>query len=355
MKLFSALATIFLCGLLSANDITPTTQKISAFAIPKDMITINANLNYLDNEIDIFHSITKDKDYSYGSLGKMDGFDLFVGYGFHKHISIFYNMKFTNVNYMDDKLSNIKNEIFARVNFYDVPNYIFDDFTIDIGLTRNGADTLSINNKKALSSIVAKTKLPIEDTLSPTIKISDLYDNSFFLRAIWGNKFSSSLINLYTGLRYSDIGTTISSNSSQSSRYSKNQSHKIDAGRSEKSIYVGANFLIESENFIYDFDYHYLRLFSRDGGDHNHNNIFDIKLAYKANRALLLYLGNTIMLNGFNGVIPYLYNKYTDDSFGSKYGYFKFGIVYNFAVNSFDRSYLQNNHTTADSLANYLY
>ncbi|MNN81568.1 hypothetical protein D3C81_1984060 [compost metagenome] len=36
------------------------------------------------------------------------------------------------------------------------------------------------------------------------------------------------------------------------------------------------------------------------------------------------------MLHQFNGVIPYLYNKYTKNKYDKKYGYAKVGFVYNF-------------------------
>lgn len=276
------------------------------------------------------------------------------------------------MDYFDTALTNIHNEIFARVNFYDVPNYIFDVFTIDIGLIKDSSSNINVKDAKSFVSLTRSIKPSLGgisqsngnllykgqvlanqidpktgQKIDAKYNISDLGDSSIYFRLLWGNRFSEALFNFYTGLKYNDITTQITPSPKNSANqlyndFLKSFGKKIDLGRSEKSIFLGANFIFESKNFIYDFNYEYDRLFGRGSVVNNsdHNNIFDINIAYKANRTLLLYFGGKVMLNSYNNVIPYLYNRFTQDKFDDKYGYIKLGFVYNFDADSLDRKNL---------------
>ena len=314
---------------LHASTITPSTQTISAFPNPKDLITIKANINYLDNDIDVFNDIDSSKTDNFGHIGKLFGADLNFRYGYLKHISFLYSFGINKFDYIDSSLNNTKNELIARVNIYDVPSYIFDLFTIDIGVSRNSGDSVDIKNIKTISKLT-----DISKQSNSNIELSDMSDNSFFIKAIWGNRFASSILNIFSSIKYTNISTTLN--------LKPKTDDNIDLGRDEKTLGAGINFVTESENFIYDINYRYLRVFSRgiSNTNENHNNIFGIDISYKANRSLLLYFGGNIMLNGYNGVIPYLFNQYSKDSF-KRYGYIKLGLVYNFEI---DDRFLYKNY-----------
>jgi len=366
MKFLARILLFVFCSTsLNASEISPSTSLISSFPIPKDYFSIDGSIEYLDKNIDIFHSIKKSNNNEYGYIGKKLGTNLHIGYGLQKHISIFYNFSTNKMDYFDTTLTNYHNEILARINFYDVPHYIFDTFTLDIALLRDSASDIDIKNPQSFVSMTSKINpqvngLSLKDNkllyngnvlsnkLNPKYRLKDLNSNSILFRLIWGNIFSSELLNIYTGFKYSDIGTNISYSPKKSldSNYIDlaNTIKDIDLSRSEKSIMAGLNFTIESESFIYRLNYEYDRIFSRGdkaNGNHNHNNIFDINIAYKANRELLLYVGGKVMLNSYNNVIPYLYNKFTDDNFGKKYGYVKLGFVYNFKTDSSNLLYMK--------------
>ncbi len=387
MKLVKRLSTLLLCVASFAYDVTPSVNNISAFAIPKDEVSIKASFNYVDRDIDIFRSIEKSDHHDYGYIGKMSGGEFSVRYGFSRHISFLYNFQLSNMDYFNSNLTNYTNELVARVNFYDVPNYVFDVFTIDLGLVRDSGDDVAIKDAFSIAQLAKKINhyIPLSTshnhllykgevltnqtdpksgvTLKPKLNISDLSDNSFYIRFLLGNRFSGALLNLYSGLKYSDITTKIrlSPSSSENPTYKafigdlKDQ----DLSRNEKAIFGGINFIFESQNFVYDLNYEYDRLFSR--GDlrlgSNHNSIFDINIAYKADKDLLFYFGGRAMLNGYNAVIPYFYNKYSQDNF-DRYGYIKLGVVYNFNVVGFDSKdlfYFDENSKKSDSLSEFLF
>ena len=324
MKLYKKLVITLFTTLITlhASTITPSTQTISAFPNPQNLITIKANIKYLDNDIDIFNDIGSSKRDNFGHIGKLFGADLNFRYGYSKHISFLYNFGINKFDYIDSSLNNTKNELIARVNIYDVPSYIFDLFTIDIGVSRNSGDSVDIKNTNAISKIT-----DISKQNGSYLQLSDMSDNSFFIKAIWGNRFASSILNIFSSIKYTNISTTLN--------FKPKTDNNIDLGRDEKTLGAGINFVTESENFIYDINYRYLRVFSRgiSNTNENHNNIFGLDISYKANRSLLLYFGGNIMLNGYNGVIPYLFNRYSKDSF-DRYGFVKIGLVYNFKVDS---------------------
>jgi len=366
----SLIKFLLLCGMsLNATDITPATNDISAFAIPKDKLSIRGTFNYLDKDIDLFNSISKSTTKEYGYIGKLNGGDLSFRYGIHRHISLFYNFQALNFDYFNQDLTNVKNEMFVRVNFYDVPNYIFDVFSMDVGLIRNASSDLSVSDPSDFVTLTKKIRPNLNNlnslngnllyegktisnqidtksgqTLSPKLTLSDLNDNSIFIRFLWGNRFASSYFNFYTGLKYSDVSTKIAYSPKTSANPSYQQlasqfGTDNDLSRNEKSIFAGLNFVFETQNYIFDFNYEYDRLFGRgdlDLGDYNHNSIFDINIATKIDKDFLIYVGGKAMLNQFNSVIPYLYNKYTQDTFGDRYGYVRLGFVYNFDLVSFD-------------------
>ncbi len=334
MKFFKNISLLFLTTLtLMAEDVTPFQESVSAFALPQNLFSINANLHYLDKDFDLFHTISSPSETSFGNLGKQTALDLTLSYGLQRHISLYYRLQTTKMDYDTSDLTNIQNRILARINFYDVPSYIFDDFSLDIGLIRNSSDDIDI---KKTPYIQATNELT-GSTIHPKVHLSDLSDNSLFFRFIWGNRFSGALLNLYSGFKYSSVNgeMKLQPNNQQLPNYDHYVATK-DFSRDEKNLFAGFNFAIETENFIYNTNYQYLRIYGRPSNlkGKKDNSIFDLSIAYKAQKDLLFYIGGRLMLHSYNGLIPYLYNNYADNSLKHRYGYATIGVVYNFTTTS---------------------
>ena len=292
-KSIITLSTVLgLSSTLLAGGVSATSQDIRAFVLPSDTMSLKLSYNRANDAIDFLNiNDAADPLVPYSALGDSSGMDLSVGYGIHPFISLYYNIQALNIHYAGGEVKNIKNDLYARVNFYDVPHYSFDDFSMDIGYVRNASD--DFNN------------------------LSDLSDNSYYIRLLLGSRFSSSLLNFYTGFKYSSINTAI---------------NNIDAGRNEKSLMLGISHTIEFSRFILDSRYEYSRIFDREStlSENKSNSVFDINLAYAYHDSLLFFIGTTIMFNQFNGLIPYLYNSQTQVAFDKTYSYAKLGFVYNF-------------------------
>jgi hypothetical protein len=297
VKLSLALSFISTLSVASARDIASTTEDIRAFVLQKDTATIRGAYHASNGAVDVLNLNSQpDAGDRYSALDNATGVDFSIAYGIHKHISLYYNFQAFNIDYVGEKLKNRQHDIYTRINFYDDPQNHFDDFSIDLGYLHNASTDLNS-------------------------EMTDLSDNSFYIRLLVGSRFQTALLNFYAGFKYSSIDSTL-----------LNQ----DASRDEKSVNLGFTHTIEFSNTILDTGYEYIRLFNRESdiSENKSNHIIKMKLSHPIDDALLIYIGSTVMLNQFNGLIPYLYNNKTQSSFDKTYNYVSVGFVYNFKTSS---------------------
>jgi len=293
---FSVNSLLLLASLttLSYADIAATTQDVRAFVLPEDTISIRASYLRANDSVDFLNLNDKaDAGDIYSGLGNSSGMDFALSYGAHQFLSLYYNFEALNIHYAGGSVENRRNELFARINFYDTPHYSFDALSLDLGYIRNSAD--DFNN------------------------LSDLSDNSYYMRLLLGSKFTSSLLNFYGGFKYSSITTTLNATN-------------ID--RDERALMVGISYTQEMSNYILDANYEYMRMVGRDSGlsDNKSNHVINLNLSRAFSEDFLIFIGTKIMLNQFNGIVPYLYNTQTQSAFDKTYSLVKVGFVYNFDV-----------------------
>jgi hypothetical protein len=312
---------------LFAKGVSPTTLNISAFPYPKDRAGIKLDFQHLSDDIDLFN-INKDQkeiDLNYGYLGDSNGFEFRIGYGFSRFITLFYDLNYLKSKYMGEDLKNRKNELGIRVNFYDVPYYIFDAFSLEAGYISNGASSIDITAPSSMALFYNTENLK-------SVKLDDLGDDSFYFRLIYGNRFKNSILNLYGGFKYSSVDTTITQNIDSQNLREGIIKKDEDLSRDEKSLHIGINYTFEIGNFVVDKSLEYSRIYRSNGlkNDHNHNLELNINISRVIHRDLLIFIGGRLLFNQLNGVVPYAYNRFNEDSFGEKFGYVKMGFVYNF-------------------------
>jgi len=356
------LAAILITTQMSASGVSLTTTDIRSAVMTKNHLGIRFSYNRINDTIDIFDIKQKElgSTANFGSIGDSSGLDLSLAYGVNEYFSAFYNFEYLRLHYIDNMLKNKKNEIFAKINIYHNPMSFFEDLSADIGYVRNSASDLDIKSSSQLNSMIQKVnpidgltiegsvmsyknkKLSVRDDItnepiSPFIRIGDMSDNSFYLRFLTGFNYETNIFDIYAGLKYTSINTTVSiqpkKNASTLQDILKNAGYSdVVLDRSEKSAFFGFNYTVEFSNFIFDANYEYLTIWGRDNEIEKteDNHIIKSALSYIVNKELLIYLGGKLMINQFNGVIPYLYNKYTKNKYDKKYGYAKVGFVYNF-------------------------
>jgi hypothetical protein len=194
------------------------------------------------------------------------------------------------LEYSGTLLKNKKIDIFNRYNIVTNRYGVLNSLSIDVGYTKDSADTTLYSN---------------------------LNSNSYYSRILIAKKISSNaLLDLYLGYKKIDIKGNLSLTS-------------LD--RDEDNINMGFVYTLQSSEYIYEFNYEYNRLFRESSVSHiDYNHIIDASISKVVNSNLLLYVGWRVMSQQFNTDIPYLYNSSTKDEFDKKYGFAKVGIVYSF-------------------------
>jgi hypothetical protein len=176
---------------------------------------------------------------------------------------------------------------------------MIDTYTADLGYIYNGANDLSITNSSLGIS-----------------KMDDMSDSSFYLRLLAGSKIMSSVLDFYMGLKFTSISTALDN---------------VSYDRNEVALNAGFQYTIELGNFLIETGYEYIRLVNREvANSENNNHVINMTFSRVITPQLLFYLGGKFYIHQLNGVIPYLYNAKTKDTFDQKFGYATFGLVYNF-------------------------
>jgi len=169
----------------------------------------------------------------------------------------------------------------------------------------------------------------------PYIGIVNTKDESFYTRLIGSYREKEWLFDSYLGYREIKIkGETDSSLLNEKNSDLEKELANIDFSQSRTDGMffggLGVNYRI-NEQFSTSLNYQYnkmLRVDCLDETDMNH--IFNLNTTYKINSDFSLYLDAKLMLNQFNGEIPYLYTSYTKTAFDHKYGFLEVGINYTF-------------------------
>ena len=279
---------ISLCfSFLLSQNLNYAVSDRHAFTLPKGKLQIESSYLKVNDTIDILNIRDSQGD---TPLGDMDGYDIALRYGLRDDDSIFISYNWWRLEYSGTLLKNKKIDIFNRYNIVTNRYGVLNSLSIDVGYTKDSADTTLYSN---------------------------LNSNSYYSRILIAKKISSNaLLDLYLGYKKIDIKGNLSLTS-------------LD--RDEDNINMGFVYTLQSSEYIYEFNYEYNRLFRESSVSHiDYNHIIDASISKVVNSNLLLYVGWRVMSQQFNTDIPYLYNSSTKDEFDKKYGFAKVGIVYSF-------------------------
>ncbi len=348
----------------AVDNINNTVLNIHSFTTVKNRIGIKGSFYKVNDTLDIFnvreHEIgTLSR---FGALGDMSGYEGEIRYSLTDRISINYKHEYLDIDYGGGGfIKNKRDDIFLRLNLYYHPYTFINAWSVDLGYTKNSSKPLDITKDEMLNAMIKKiapnTSLSIKDgvvtygnysasiyengkKVYPFVRVGDLKDSSYYVRLIMGKRFENSIFDLYAGYKKSDIDAKISIEPSNNTLI-KDALNKLNIvipklSRDEKSYFAGFTYTLEYKDFLFETGYRYVYIDREDDIDYeNSNHIIDMSISRIITKNLLFYIGGKIMTNQFNAQIPYLYNRYTQTQYDKKYGYAKFGFVYNFDLNSF--------------------
>ncbi len=345
MKKVLTISLLLAISLLNANE-------ISLNLLNEKELKVKVNYNKINDTIDVFN--IKESELgraNVGSIGDASGLDISLGYGINSQNSIYYNFEYLSINYGDTKLKNKKHEVFGKINLNPYIENLLLPLSIDLGLTLNSADDIEIKSDSFLNSMIQKIRpgtsmvfkdggvsyqnsqlfIVNRDGIVPFMKIGNMSDLSFFIRATGRLEFQSSTLNLYAGTKATSIDSDIVLHDVIQDILDVEIEGTV-LKRDEKSIFLGFDYVYEYQDFLFQGGYEYLNIFGREDNvkETDDNHIFKGSISRKLSEEFTVFIGGKAMLHQFNSVIPYLYNRYTKSKYRKKYGYAKIGFVYSF-------------------------
>lgn len=294
-------------------------------------------------------------------LGDLQGGRLLVSYGLQENLmlSAGYRFRDFDVTFADYQVDSYELAVTARHNFYGRPAtdtaYAFGI----LGARHNAAADYATTRIDEINYLARKVsprysisevpgRIVISDgTLtysSPVVNpdgsfkdplalgLRDSSDTSVYLRSGVGRRWERFNVALFGEVGYTSIRGALDQNLSLYGIEDDNpvlDRFDLDLGRDETWLKAGIDLYYETlYGVAMHLAYSYL-LLQRDGelGRYDNNQILQAELILRLSRRVALTLGGEYYRHQFNGVVPLLYNRYTQSSFHRDYGIVQAGIT----------------------------
>jgi len=342
-----------------AEDVFYGESNLHAFLPQSGKVNINAGFELVNDTVDILNikeSELGSNSSGVNSIGDMKGINLNVGYTINDKWYTNMTLNQKELQYSGTTLKNQNLDIYLRYQFYQSQDL---SFAIDGGYKMNIASDSYVNDlhtiNKILKNIAPNKKISLSQTGSKQtlvyqgddgsiktidlknrayLAIVDTKDKGLYGRAIVSVKKDKWLFDAYGSYAEVDIENRTDSSIIHEDNADLQQ-ELGDIGLSQKRVdgilSSGINFGYYFDKWYPEFNYQYNYIFRIAGLKKNTvNHIFNLNVSYIVNQNTGVYLGAKLMLNQFNGKIPYLYEKYSESSFSHKYGYLNAGLLYKF-------------------------
>lgn len=318
------------------------------------------SLEYLlmNNAADIFgfrneEIKTVDPNLRSATLGDLHGGRLLVNYGLFSRTTLHgeYTYRDVDLNVADFQVHSLEFSLRQGVAGYGAKGW--PRVALDAGVRMNIGEDIDFDSVNRINSVLrlvnpnfsvsdAGDSLVFSDgtNLLPVSKagrdplaasIEDMEDLTWFVRLTIGEPFGPVLPNLFAEFGHTEVDSRVNSNVSQyipGTLVPAVDDLPLKLDRSENYWKVGGSLHF---NLPFDlqgyFEYHYLRMDRNDSLDFiDYNHVFRGNLAYFLTDHLAINLGATYYSRQFNGVIPFLYNEYTQTGFDHDYGVLHVGL-----------------------------
>ena len=348
------LSIIVISTLAFSANLKYTLHSDHAFTMPKGKTLVIFEYQKVNKALDIFHIEDKSLTNSFGGIGDLSGFNFKTYYGIKENLTGIGEIQKQKITYGSGDLNNLFLKADAKYQFF--TNFENTGaLSFDFGIKFNKADNINYDNPKYLE-ILAKKFLNVKNIKiqnnkigviknngeteilnlknNPSIKLSNMKDISPFITLSAEKEFQYAFVSLFSTLSYTKISTDIKANinPADDATKAKLKDYKLSKNldRNENTFSIGFNITTKTP-VITEFSYKYLRIFRDKGLNYiNYNHIINLDFIKPVNKNWFVYLGGKLMYRQFNGVIPYLYNKYSQTTFDHKYGWARIGVGYYF-------------------------
>jgi len=207
-------------------------------------------------------------------------------------------------------------------------NYYLHKFRPDISIE---VDPSYVWFVKETTDLIIKYGVPKRE--NPYFELRDLKDSTKFIRVTLGKVFDFIYPNIFLEYGKTSINTKIDTNLKDmvpSSFKNKLPELPIDLSRDESYWKGGFSIFLKTPfKTLTSIEYNYIRL-NRDASLNyiNYNHILKAKVDYFLRKNIVLSIGGEYLHRQFNGVIPFMYNRYSQTTFDHRYGWAEAGVIF---------------------------
>ena len=356
MLLRSALILLALATLLLAQESDFGRALLlnhpSSTTLKQNEVELTVEYGVVNNTIDVFNikstEVSKERAES--------------AYGNYDHVKLYLNVGLTDTdmlmaNFLTRKINFGSNSINARHYELGYRHSFSPNFSLDIEATANEADDIKLTSIEDLNSTVHKIdpRLSI-DSITPlyiwfyktgdsSLKIgvpyqgipyaslTDMYDITGSARLTYGQDYTNFQPNLFLGIGYTYASATAHTNlfdKASTDIKSKLPKLPIDLSHREVKTTIGVNTFIHLPwNFGAYAEYNYQYFFrDEEFTKGNYNQTLVLEVNYTLKKHLVAAISGVLFTQQLNGVVPFLYNEQTQNSFDHKYGWAAFSLSY---------------------------
>jgi hypothetical protein len=325
---------------------------------PKGQLEISADYLVMDSAVDIFdfreeESKSVDPSLRTPSLGDLNGGRLLVNYGLFSSTTLHgeYVYRDVDLSFSDFQVHSL--EFSLRQGILGHPSGRGPRVTLDAGARLDFGEDIDFDSIDRINSIVRRIdpELSVSDIGSHLvfshgdeqlfvskagrdplgIAVEDMRDHTLFIRLTAGAPFGPLFPNLFAEVGRSEIDTRVTGNVDQ--YVPEGFGAAVDdlplrLDRNENYWKVGGDLLVALPfDLQANLAYYYQRMdrdASLDFVDYNH--VVQGNLTWFLNDRVAVDLGGTYYRRQFNGVIPFLYNEFTQTGFDHDYGVVHLGL-----------------------------
>ena len=326
----------------------------SSMVIPKWSGRIGINFGKVNDTIDVFNF----REEEIGAEGDTLGIGDYDHYGIYANLGISYDSMLSGtylhrfIKYGHGTVSIHSYDVFFRKSFNSV-------FSIDLGFKGNIMDSKKITNVDDINFYIrkhnpnAKIEIDEENNLiwfvkqegdeekraavykseDPYVSIYNSYDNTKYIRFSVGKAYYNFYPNVFIEYGKTKIHGKIDTNLKNYVPRGYEDtlpSLPVNLNRNEQYLKIGANTFIRTPfNTLTFLEYYYITIDRDSGLGYEHSNhVFRAEVNYFATRHFVLFVGGIYLHRQLNGIIPFLYNKYTQTTFDHKYGWAEAGLIF---------------------------
>ena len=351
---------VFLCliGFLLSYQLLAEERSLlghrhTALNLPKHHFELQIHRIRFDDGIDFFNM--KESELSPEEAkdnGDLEGFNFSVAYGLFDWNTIRWSRRESNLQYDGKNLYMIQEEIATRQLIFKSDNYRFLTLVFDAGIRYNGGHYLlfyDLNEINKLLKRFASSKYSIQVDEAylwflytekdyqvsvrvdrdgkpvPRFSLSDMLDRTEYFRLTCGGNNATIALSIFMETGSTSIQTKVDTTLKYYVPASLSDlipEMPIDLAREERYAKIGGNIEFKfTKNWRGFLEYQDIKLFRDEGLDVvDYNRVIQADIDYFLHQNLALSLGAVYYERQFNGIIPFLYNRYSQNKFKHRYG-----------------------------------